>query len=750
MEENWGGVGENGRGWVRMGGDGGDDETERRGRAKGKGEGHWEQRRGILLSPHHSAAYFSPLHDAPRWTSPPSPLPPLHVSPLDFTPLRIIYPLALPSAAFHSAALPSAALPSAALPSAALRSAALRSAALRSAALRSAALRSAALRWTSPPSPLVSPAPSIPSARDGEERASENFVPPFAPSSSPSALHLSPIPLLPLIPPCPLVQRESAKLVREFAFSASIKRRDCSLKTTINTGIGRFGTPRTVFSPVRYSPAKPAACNGDGETCCSSVLLKSVRPLLENLAKHLPDGQHKPSRVHVPDAPDVKRPGIGRFGGKPAAAVLAPVVVTAAAAAVTPSAVLATVVVPEVAPVAPVASTTPQVPEASVTTAVMPEEASARAADPSEKARWDKLRQEVRAMDCEWAKKLRARAAYLRWAKLDQVTWARDIEAAIEASLPAWIVTGKTVSPSAAATVTPSAVVAPVVVPEASPVAPVAQVSVTTTAMAKEASARVAYLSEKARWDKLRQEVRAMDCEWAKTLRAHAAYLRWAKLDQATWARDIEAAIEASLPAWIVTGKTVCPASAAAATVAESAAPAAPSPAAATTVKLPAATSPVRGASPAPQESRPAVAARCKVGGETVKGKNGCSGKAVSTGVKGGKGSSNAAVSGPCAAAAAVAGSRGAASSVRTAGKASSSHASGVKRREEGGCGEGAAGRATGGRQGGVKAAGGRAVASGVCGREGVKQQAGRREGLVHERQAKPGCSSSREHRRSS
>ncbi|CAI5975850.1 unnamed protein product, partial [Closterium sp. NIES-64] len=98
-----------------------------------------------------------------------------------------------------------------------------------------------------------------------------------------------------------------------------------------------------------------------------------------------------------------------------------------------------------------------------------------------------------------------------------------------------------------------------------------------------------------------------------------------------------------------------------------------------------------------------------------------------------------------------VAGSRGGASSVRAANNARSRQAGGVKRREEGGCGEGAAGRAAGGRQGGVKAAGGRAVASGVCGREGVKQQAGRREGLVHERQARPGCSSSsRAHRRSS
>ncbi|CAI5944730.1 unnamed protein product [Closterium sp. NIES-65] len=265
-----------------------------------------------------------------------------------------------------------------------------------------------------------------------------------------------------------------------------------SSPVTPTRGIGRFGTPRTVFSPVRSSPVKPAACKGDGETCCSSVLLKSVRPLLEKLASQgVADGQHKPTKVHVvPDAPDVKRPGIGRFGGKPAAAVLAPapVLVTAAplqpsaAAAVTPSAAVAPVVVPEVAPVAPVASTTPQVPEASVTTEKRSEEASARAADPSEKA------------------------------------------------------------------------------------------------------------SRKAR------------------------------------------------PAVIAAGN----------------------------------------------------------------------------------------------------------------GKASSRQAGVVKRREEGGCGEGAAGRAAGGRQGGVKAAGGRAVASGVCGREGVKQQAGRREGLVHERQARPGCSSSRAHRRSS
>ncbi|CAI5532611.1 unnamed protein product [Closterium sp. Naga37s-1] len=262
---------------------------------------------------------------------------------------------------------------------------------------------------------------------------------------------------------------------------------------TPTRGIGRFGTPRTVFSPVSYSPAKPAACNGDVETCSSSVLLKSVRPLLEKLASQGVADEHKPTKVHVvPDAPDVKRPGIGRFGGKPAAAVLAAVVVTAAP--VTPSAV--------VAPVAPVASTTPQVPEASVTTESISEEASARAADSSEKARWSKLRQEVRAMD--------------------------------------------------------------------------------------NAMTRAAYLSSK---------------------------------------------------------------------------------------------------------GRPAV---------------------------------------------------------KAAGKASSRQASGVKRREGDGCGEGAAGRAAGGRQGGGKAAGGRAVASGVCGREGLKEQAGRREGLVHERQARPGSSSSRAHRRGS
>ncbi|CAI7784373.1 unnamed protein product [Closterium sp. NIES-53] len=483
---------------------------------------------------------------------------------------------------------------------------------------------------------------------------------------------------------CCLVNNGAAKSFNSGSSSSS--------PATPTRGIGRFGTPRTVFSPTAsYSLVKPtiekvvdlqlpaAARNGDGETCCSSVLLKSMRPLLENLAKRLADGQHKPTlKVQVvPDAPDVKRPGIGRFGGKPAAAVLAPVVVTAApftpsaTAAVTPSAVVAPVVVPEVAPVAPVASTTPQVPEACVTTEAKFEETNACAADPSEKARWDKLRQEVRAMDCDWVKKLRARAAYLRWAKLDQ----------------------------------------------------------------------------------------------------------------ATWARDIEAAIEASLPAWIVPGKTVPPASATAATVAMSTAPAAPSTAAATTVKPPAAASAMRGAAPATQESSPAVTASCKVGGATAKRRNGCSSQAVSTGVKGGKGSSTHSGASPCAAVAqkprpaprgaataAVVGSRGAASSVGAAGKASSGHASGVKRRDEDVCAEGAAEKAAGGRQGGVKAAGGRqggvkaaggrqggvkaaggrAVASDVCGREGFKQQVGRREGLVHEMQARPGCSSSRAHRRSS
>ncbi|CAI5975825.1 unnamed protein product [Closterium sp. NIES-64] len=188
-----------------------------------------------------------------------------------------------------------------------------------------------------------------------------------------------------------------------------------------------------------------AARNGDGEMFCSSVLLKSVRPLLENLAKHgsasssqsLADGQHKPMKVHLADAPDVKRPGIGRFGGKKAAAVLAPVVVPAspfspsAAAAVTPSAVVAPVVVPEVTPAATVASTTPQVPEASVKTEAMSEEASARAAVPSEKARWAKLRQEVQAMGIALT-----RAAYLRWDKRSkEPSWAMEIEAAIEAAL---------------------------------------------------------------------------------------------------------------------------------------------------------------------------------------------------------------------------------------------------------------------------------------------------------------------------
>ncbi|CAI5929658.1 unnamed protein product [Closterium sp. NIES-65] len=368
-----------------------------------------------------------------------------------------------------------------------------------------------------------------------------------------------------------------------------------SSSATPTRGIGRFGIPKTVFSPAAYSPVKAAACNDDGETFCSSVLLKSVRPLLEKLASQgVADGQHKPAKVHVvPDAPDVKRPGIGRFGGKPAAAVLAPVVVPAApspsaAAAVTPSAVVAPVVVPEVAPVAPVASTTPQVAEASVTTETITEEASACAADPSEKARWAKLREEVRVMNIALT-----RAAYLRWDKRSK---------------------------------------------------------------------------------------------------------------EASWAMEIEAAIEAAL---------------------------------------------LREAAAAAQKPKPAVAARCKVGIENAKGKNGCSSKVVSMGVKGGKGNNTHASSVPRPAAA-VAGSRGGASSVSATCKASSRQASGVKRREEGGCGEGAAGRAAGGRQGGVNAAGGRAVASGVCGREGVKQQAGRRESLVHERQARPGCSSSRAHRRSS
>ncbi|CAI7802962.1 unnamed protein product [Closterium sp. NIES-53] len=426
-----------------------------------------------------------------------------------------------------------------------------------------------------------------------------------------------------------------------------------SSPATPTRGIGRFGTPKTVFSPASYSSAKPAACNGDAEVCCSSVLLKSVRPLLETLAKHmhasssqgLADALHKPIKSYVADAPDVKRPGIGRFGGKPAAAVLAPVVVNAAP--VTPSAVVAPVVVPEVAPVAPVASTAPQVAEASVTTEAIFEEANGRAADPSERTRWSKLRQEFQAMDIALT-----RAAYLRWDKRSKETsWSNEIEAAIEAALRA--------------------------------------------------------------------------CFLPKHPDAVANLTR----------------------------KTVPPASAAAAAVAVSAAPAAPSPAAKTTVKSSAAASPVRGAAAAAaQKPKPAVAARCKVGVESAKGKNGCSSKVVSMGVKGGKGNNTRASCAPCAAAAAavVAGSRGAASSVRAANKASSRHASGVKRREEGGCGEGAAGRAAGGRQGGVKAAGGRAVTSGVCGREGLKQQAGRKEGLVHERQARLGCSSSRAHRRSS
>ncbi|CAI5463149.1 unnamed protein product [Closterium sp. Yama58-4] len=211
-----------------------------------------------------------------------------------------------------------------------------------------------------------------------------------------------------------------------------------SSPATPTRGIGRFGIPKSVFSPAAYSPVKAAACNDDGETCCSSVLLKSVRPLLEKLASQgVAYGQHKPAKVHVvPDAPDVKRPGIGRFGGKPAAAVVAPVVVPAApspsaAAAVTPSAVVAPVVVPEVAPVAPVTSTTPQVPEASETTETISEEASACAADPSEKARWAKLREEVRVMNIALT-----RAAYLRWDKRSkEASWAMEIEAAIAAAL---------------------------------------------------------------------------------------------------------------------------------------------------------------------------------------------------------------------------------------------------------------------------------------------------------------------------
>ncbi|CAI5493423.1 unnamed protein product [Closterium sp. Naga37s-1] len=149
-------------------------------------------------------------------------------------------------------------------------------------------------------------------------------------------------------------------------------------------------------------------------------------------------------------------------GGKPAAAVLAPapVVVTAAplppsaAAAVTPSAVVAPVVVPEVAPVAPVASTTPQVPEASVTTETISVDASARAADSSEKARWSKLRQEVRAMDIAMT-----RAAYLRWDKLSKETsWAMEIEAAIDAALRICFVPKH---PEAVANVTPKTVPPP-------------------------------------------------------------------------------------------------------------------------------------------------------------------------------------------------------------------------------------------------------------------------------------------------
>ncbi|CAI5463124.1 unnamed protein product [Closterium sp. Yama58-4] len=231
-----------------------------------------------------------------------------------------------------------------------------------------------------------------------------------------------------------------------------------SSPATPTRGIGRFGTPRSVFSPIRYFPAKPAACNGDGEMFCSSVLLKSVRPLLEKLASQgVSDGQHKPTKVLVvPDAPDVKRPGIGRFGGKPAASVVAPVVVPSAPS---PSAVVAPVVVPEVAPVALMASTTPQVPEASVTTEAITEEASACAADQSEKARWSKLHEEVRAMDI--ASK---HAAYLRWDKRSkEASWAMEIEAAIEAALRTCFLpkhpntvanlTSKIVPPASAATV---------------------------------------------------------------------------------------------------------------------------------------------------------------------------------------------------------------------------------------------------------------------------------------------------------
>ncbi|CAI7896597.1 unnamed protein product [Closterium sp. NIES-53] len=416
-------------------------------------------------------------------------------------------------------------------------------------------------------------------------------------------------------------------------------------------GIGRFGTPRTVFSPAAYSPVKAAACNGDGETYCSSVLLKSVRPLLENLAKHmhasssqgLADGQHKPIKAYIPDAPDVKRPGIGRFGGKPVAAVLAPVVVNAAP--FSPSAVVAPVVVPEVAPVAPMASTTPQVPKASVTAETISEEASARAADPSEKARWSKLRQEVRAMDIAMT-----RAAYLRWDKLSKETsWAMEIEAAIEAALRPCFVRKH---PDAVANLTPKTV------PPASAAAATATVA---AAPAPSAASAV-----------------------AKT----------------TAVRGAAAIVEKAM-------RTPCAAAAVATTAMNS----------------PAWASPVRGTAAAAQVSRPAVSARCKVGVESALSKNGCSIKARPA--------------------------------LTAAGETSSRHASGVTRREGGGCGEGAAGRAAGGRQVGVKAAGGRAVASGVCGREGVKQQAGRREGLVHERQARPGCSSSsssssRAHRRSS
>ncbi|CAI5477364.1 unnamed protein product [Closterium sp. Yama58-4] len=233
---------------------------------------------------------------------------------------------------------------------------------------------------------------------------------------------------------------------------------------TPTRGIGRFRTPRTVFSPAAYSPVKSAACNGNGETFCSNVLLKSVRPLLEKLASRVADGQHQPAKVHVvADAPDVKRPGIGRFGGKPAAAVVARVVVpaapspSAAAAAVAPSAVVALVLVPEVAPVAPVASTTPKVPEASVTTETISEEACALAADSSEKARWLKLRDEVQAMNIALT-----RAAYLRWDKRSkEPSWAMEIEAAIEAALrPCFLpkhpnavanLTRKTVPPASAA-----------------------------------------------------------------------------------------------------------------------------------------------------------------------------------------------------------------------------------------------------------------------------------------------------------